>query len=313
MITARDGSSSSGPSSVTPPVFRSWPTPRMVILLATVLGAGVLLDLPVELLGLAHARNQLAPMMLVTTLVLSIWLVRRALRSDSSAANVAWCLAGGAMAGACNAIINYLVFLTGAGLGGFLQGLAVVIPLWWLFALIGGVPGLIYGLTFLPLCELSLRVARAPSHRDAWVASYWGGSWLLLVSLASQVTLGRGTVLAALAGAVGMLLLSVTLVREAQLVAWLRRLRRGQGGWQLSPRDPNRAYRGLLPLGRWVAPALCDDVLVHAASGQGPYRTTLPTHEIALVPAEVDRYALEDLGRTVLTLAVGVCLIALLP
>ncbi len=282
-------------------------------MLATVLGAGVLLDLPVELLGLVRARNQLTPVMLLTTLLLSVWLVRRALRSDSSGANAAWCLAGGAMAGACNAVINYLVVLSGGGLGGFLEGLAVVIPLWWLFGLIGGVPGLIYGLSFLPLCELSLRIARAPSHRDPWVATYWGGSWLVLVAVASQVLLGRSTLLAALASGVGLLLLAITLVMDVHLSVWLYRLRRGRTPWQLQPRDPNRAYRGLLPLGRWVPPALCDDVLVHVAGGQGPYRTSLPAHEIALLPAEADRYALEGLGRTLLTLVVGVCLLALLP
>jgi hypothetical protein len=313
MITAQE-SSPRLPFDLAPPVFRSWPTPRVVVMFATVLGAGVLLDLPVELLGLMGERNRIAPVTLITTLALSVWLVRRALRTDTSATNAAWCLAGGAMAGACNAVINCLVLLSSGGPASLLDGLALVIPFWWFFVLVGGVPGVIYGLTFLPLCELGLRMARNPSHRDSWNAMYWSGTWLLAVSLVSQLLLRHATLLAVAATAAGLMLLLGAFVGDVQLCAWLQRLRTGQTPWLLVDRDPNRRYPELLPLGRWVPTALCDQVLVRPpAVGDGPYRTAAREQEIALLPEEADRMALEGLGRTLLTLMVGVCLLALLP
>jgi hypothetical protein len=205
------------------------------------------------------------------------------------------------------------VLLSGRGPGSLFEGIALVISFWWFFVLLGGVPGVIYGLTFLPLCELSLRTARSPSYRDPWSTTFWGGAWLLAVSLASQLLLRRATPLGAFAAWTGLMLLTATLIADIQLVAWLRQLRRGETAWQLVPRDPNRRYADLLPLDRWVPPALCELVLVRPASaGDGPYRTAVREQEMALVPEEVDRLALESLGRTVLTLAIGACLLALL-
>jgi hypothetical protein len=297
-----------------PPVGPLWLTPATVILPAIVLGAAVMLDVVVDRLGFVAQQKAIFPFTLITTVLLTLAVARRALRYESPGATMACCFLGGFAAGTLNAMLNFVMSSAQSrGFAGLWEALISLVPGVWGFALFGGGPGIIYGVCVLPLCDLVRQTNRAPTHRDAWAATYSAGLWLLVVGAMSALLGDRQTAGPGLAAGLGTLLLLITLMSDILLTRWLRRLSLVETDWRIVTRDSSRHEPDLLPLSRWEKPVLCDGVVVRgAAGGAGPYRTSPQEVAVALIPLQALDHARSDLARSLLTVVGGLLVMAVI-
>jgi hypothetical protein len=297
-----------------PPIGPLWLTPASVVLPAIALGAAAMLDVVVDRLGFVKEQRAIAPFTLITTVLLTLAVARRAIRCTSAGATMACCFLGGFAAGSVNAVLNFIMSSTQArGFTGLWEALVSLVPGVWIFAVFGGGPGIIYGVCILPLCDLVRSTTQAPTLRDTWAATYSVGLWLLVVGAICALLGDRPTAGPGLAAGLGTLLLLATLVSDILLVRWLRRLSVVETDWRIVTRDSSRHDPDLLPLSRWEKPVLCDGVVVRgAAGGAGPYRTSAQEMAVALIPLQALDHARSDLARSLLTVVGGLMVLAVL-
>jgi hypothetical protein len=314
MLVLHRAASDIGREDEPPPVAPDWPSPRTIVMAAAALGAAAMLAVPLSALGLSMETQRIAPFTVLFTMYGAFVVMRGALRSNSSGTAVSWCVAGGLFAGACNAVASFLVLMTvHSGLEGLLGGIGMALLGFWLFLAVGGAPGVIVGVSFVPLVAGGRGIEGAPSRRDLPVVALWTGAWLVVVTMAVAWLLPQTTLIVALVATAGVLLLLVSAASDLRLVLWLRRLALPDGRWRLQPRDPLRDYSRLPALGRWCPAALCDTVLVREQpGGLGPYRTSSRAEEVMLVPAALEQLARADLVRSSLAVAGGLIALVLL-
>jgi hypothetical protein len=211
-------------------------------------------------------------------------------------------------------VLNFVMSSTQArGFTGLWESLVSLVPGFWIFAVFGGGPGIIYGVCILPLCDLVRHTNQAPTHRDAWASTYSAGLWLLVVGALSAMLGDRPTALPGLAAGVGTMLLFTTLVSDILLVRWVRRLSLVETEWRIVTRDSSRHDSDLLPLSRWEKPGLCDGVVVRGTTGgAGPYRTSPQEVAVALIPLQALDHARSDLARSLLTVVAGLLVLVVL-
>jgi len=313
MIVSRTAAGDVRWEDVPPPVAADWPTPRTILVGAAALGSAAMLPVPLYALGLVEETRRIAPFAVLFTMYCAVVVMRGALRAQASGNAVAWCVGGGLLAGACNAVANFLMLmLVSNGPGGLLTGLGTALLGFWMFLAFGGLPGVVVGVSFVPLLAGGRGLAIMTSRRDLPVVALWAGCWLVAVAVVVSWLLARATLTAALAAVTGVTLLVLAAASDLRLVLWLRRLASPGGLWRLAARDPQGDYGKLAALGRWTFPALCDSVLVREQPGLGPYRSTSRAEEVALVPHDVVSLARRDLRRSALALAGGLVALALL-
>jgi hypothetical protein len=217
------------------------------------------------------------------TVALTLLLVGCALRSTTPARAVAWCVAGGALAGTFNAGLCLSCLQLVHGNPHWPIGLLIGT----LFGGVFGAPlGLLYGAAYGLIVGPAVRARLDPSHDGADRTLLFAGLWAAAAGvLLTCATAAVGSPLppAALAAA-GLALAGVGGARLALRDAWLARVAEGRDErFRIAPRDGDDDEVRLRSLVRSArAP---DHVLFERVPGGAPYRGRGVWSPVALVPA----------------------------
>jgi hypothetical protein len=255
--------------------------PRRAVLWAAALGAAALVDPVLRLLGSPHPLHTLIAV--PSTIWLSLVVVRRALKADSTHAAAVACMVGGILAGALNQ--GVVLSLLGVWYQPFTVPVLLFLGTLIGFFFLGGPLGFAFGLGYAALAAAGVRATRHPSHLGRIDVMRRTGAWLALVGLANLAS-ARGPHLwaGALAVAVGLALVVGAAGHDRRVSEWARRLVRGEEpGWRIVPRRWTDEEEALLPLARHETVELHDGLLVEACDTEGgPYRATARETPVAV-------------------------------
>jgi len=267
----------------------AWLSPRRVVLAAVVVFA-VAAALP-AVWWISEPRHEIGHhpsarmAMAATTALLSMILVRLALRAGSFGRAAAWCLGGGVLAGILNAGLSLaaVTLVRTGNPGGALIGM-------FLGALFGGLYGaplgLLFGAAYLGLVRSAYSARIHPSHdggdRVLLAAGVWlalGGAALLVLSPSSPAVVPPAALVALGAAAAGL-----AGARRRGRRRWLARVAAGVvPGWQIAARSGQAHEKKLLPVTRGEEVPL-DGVLLRVPPPGDPYRHAPADVPAALVP-----------------------------
>ncbi|HTN92236.1 MAG TPA: hypothetical protein VL242_51550 [Sorangium sp.] len=280
----------------TPPVPWSpptWLTPDRIVLAAVVPFAAAA-ALPAvwwipRARGAIEGKTGAVAVMATSTALLSVALIRYALRATTHRGAWLRCVLGGALAGVLNAGLS----LAGIGVvcdgqvGGFFVGFCLGI---FLGGVYGAPLGLGFGAWYAVLAGSAVRARLDPSHDGPDRVLTTAGLWLLLGGACARLAWWGAPVALSPWGlvAVGLGLTLLGAARRCARLAWLARVAAGvDPRWQVDARRSDDVRRsdeeaeGLLPLVR-PGGRPQDGVLLYRAHGHDRYRSASPSEPAAL-------------------------------
>ncbi|WP_437910493.1 hypothetical protein WME95_22400 [Sorangium sp. So ce327] len=274
----------------TPPVPWSpplWLTPDRIVLAAVVAFAAAAALPAVQGIPTARYKIEVQPgavaVVALSTALLSLILVRFALRATTARVASLRCVWGGALAGALNAGLSL------AGMGVIRHG-DMGSALWELVggslfgSIFGGPLGFVFGASYAVVVVSAVRARLDPSHDGPDRVLTTVGVWLFLGGACAE--LARQGVPVAVSpsrlAVLGLGLAALGAARRYARRAWLARVAAGvEPAWQLDVLRGEEQGAGLLPLIRPDG-RLQDGVLLYRAPGHDRYRSVAPSTPAAL-------------------------------
>ncbi|MCC6556039.1 MAG: hypothetical protein IT372_24020 [Polyangiaceae bacterium] len=267
----------------------AWITPGRIALTSAA-AAAIAWALP-SIWWISEARGEIrdhrGAMAVVTasTLLLSLLLVRRAVRSVTVFGAVVWCVIGGGVFGVLNAglCLGGVELVKHGDPGSFIGGLFAGSLFGGLY---GGPLGVAYGLAYAVLAGIAVHERLAPSHDGPDRVLAASGAWLAIAG-AALIPAAEGSpapVAPAALAAAGLALAGLALARRRGRTRWLVRAAAGRDEmFRIDPRRGADEEAGLLPVLR-PGPEPLDHVVLRRAAAGDPYRGASGWVPVALTP-----------------------------
>jgi hypothetical protein len=232
---------------------------------------------------------------ILSTIGLSLLLVRRALRASSLGRAALWCILGAIPAGVVNAglCLSAVELIRtgdpGAAFGGLFLGIFVG-------GFYGAPIGLGYGLAYAVVVVTALQARETRAHDASDRALFGAGAWLAVVGSALAVaSLGAPSLIPPVAAAAaGIGWLAIAGVRIAARRRWLERVGEGRElAFRIEPRAWSDEERALLPVVRSGVLSLEPEGVVtyKAQFASDPYRESPKGTPVALADLPEPRAA----------------------
>jgi hypothetical protein len=285
-----------------------------VVLWMVAVGAAAMTDPVLRLVGLVGSPYNLIPtraiesLVIMSTVWLSVSLVRRALAAEDVASAAGRCVVGGIFFGAVNA---GLALALATAVRGRLGEVVAAFLLGTMFGGVfyGGPLGFVYGLSYAPLVGSVVEARRYPSRQALAGVLLWAGGWLALVG-AISVGLARRPFLALSWAALllGLEFIVFAIYLDLRCALWVRRLSEGQQpGWEVITRRWDDEEHAVAPLLRCGLGELYDGVIVSrqpSSNVVGPYRGADVETVFAAVPQDLERVVTASTRRALMGFAI---------